>query len=82
MDAKKTVQDLDEKVMKGKLTKVNERESYNTGVTDGNKLYNCKIIIDLYKDLDGNDLFRIEHHIDQNNNYHTIDINQYNNGFI
>ncbi|NER13386.1 hypothetical protein GWK08_08055 [Leptobacterium flavescens] len=82
MDSAKLVEQLEEKVTEGKLKKINERNSNNVGVLDGTRSFNCAIIIDIYKDLEGNDLFRIEHNIDQKNNYHTIRVEEFNNGFF
>lgn len=82
MEAKKTLEFLEKKVNVGEIKKVNERHSFNIGVTDGSQTYNCTVLIDLYTDLEDNHLYRIEQHIDKNRNYHTIDINEFTIGFF
>ncbi len=82
MDKIKLVEKLNKKTSKGEIKKTNERHSFDIGVTDGNRTFNCVIIVDLYTDLDDNHLYRVEHHIDQHRDYHSIDITEFTNGFF
>lgn len=43
---------------------------------------NVTVLIDLYTDLEDNNLYRVKQHIDKNKNYHTIDIQELANGFF
>ena len=76
------VETLDKKVESGELNKTNERHSFNIGVLDGNQNYSCTIIVDSYRDLQENELYKVEHHIDKSQGYHTIDITDFENGFF
>jgi len=77
MNKIKFVENLEKNVLDKKIKKINIRHSFNIGVLDSNQNYICTVIIDLYKDLDNNDLCKIEHNIDKQRNYHTIDIEDY-----
>lgn len=82
MDKIKLVEKLNKLVSKGEIKKINERHSFDIGVTDGNKTFSCVVIVDLYTDLEDNHLYRVEHNVDQQKNYHTIDITEFANGFF
>ena len=82
MDKIKFREDLERKVATGKLKKINERYNNDICVTDGSKNFNCSIEIDIYTDLEGNNLYRVEQHIDKKRDYHTINIEEYINGFF
>ncbi|WP_272149185.1 hypothetical protein [Tenacibaculum aiptasiae] len=82
METKKVLDFLEKKVEAKEIKKVNERHSLNVNVIDGKQSYNCTVLIDLYVDLEDNHLYRIEQHIDKNRNYHSIDINEFTNGFF
>ena len=82
MDKIKFIEDFERKVAAGKLKKINERYSNDIGVTDGSKNFTCSIEIDVYTDLEGNNLYRVEQHIDRKRDYHTINIEEYINGFF
>lgn len=82
MDKIKLVKKLNKLASKGEIKKNNERHSFDIDVTDGNKTFNCVVIVDLYTDLEDNHLYRVEHHIDQQKDYHSIDIIEFTNGFF
>lgn len=76
------VNKLDAQVQNGEIKKVNERYSFNIGVSDNGKHFSCTVIEDRYEDLDGNHLYRAIQHIDKNRNYHTVDLEEFVNGFF
>ncbi|MEN8185507.1 MAG: hypothetical protein ABFR05_00100 [Bacteroidota bacterium] len=76
METKELVTFLEGKANKGEIKKVNERRSFNIGVTDNKRNFTCTVITDLYKDKEGNDLCRIEHRIDNESGYHAIDVDK------
>lgn len=82
MDKIKLVEKLNKLASKGEIKKINERHSFDIGVTDGNMTFNCVVIVDLYTDLEDNHLYRAEHNVDQQKDYHTIDITEFTNGFF
>jgi hypothetical protein len=82
MNKIKFVKELNEKVLKRDLKKINERHSSNIGITEGNRTIKCWVLVDLYTDLEGNNLYKVEQHIDKESDYHTIDIEDYINGLF
>tara|TARA_B100000949_G_C14238457_1_gene432351 strand:+ start:1123 stop:1407 length:285 start_codon:yes stop_codon:yes gene_type:complete len=52
-------------------------------VTHGNVTYtDCKELIDVYRDLEGNLAYTVRQHIDRSKNYHTINVDVHENGFM
>jgi hypothetical protein len=82
MNNKQLIDFLNLKVDQGTLKKIKERHSFNIAVKDGNRDLNCTIITDLYTDLNGNHLYRIEQHIDLDRDYHSVDVTEFTQGFF
>lgn len=52
-------------------------------VTHGNVTYtNCRELIDVYRDLEGNLAYSVRQHIDKSKNYHNIVVDVHDNGFL
>lgn len=82
MNDNEFVQELDKKVRKGKLQKRKERHFLNRWGKIPSGEIRSNIIVYIYMDLNGKDLYRVTHKINERANYHHILIEEYVKGSI
>lgn len=82
MNNKEFVQELDKKVRKGGLQRRKERHFLNRWGKISSGEIRSNIIVYIYTDLEGMDLYKVTHKINESANYHHIHIEEYVKGSI